>query len=284
VVSIAAGIQQSIVAIRAAHPEAGIVHVEAALVWSTEDPALAERVASNIQRNHLPTDLVTGRVDGQHPLHPWLLALGIPSVQLAAICANGQQPDVIGVNYYPALSCREMSMQDGELVNIAVDGGIDGLEWCLRDFYETYGVPVLLSETGVDGAAEEHEQWLVQSVEAIGEMRRSGLPVVGYTWWPLFDFVDWSWASGGRVIEEFFMRDADGRAQPVHPRGRESADVADYLRSMGLYRVKPDASGLGRHSTQAVQQFQRLSAAAMPSLPLPALPSSAVAQPFLVKE
>jgi beta-glucosidase len=268
VVNIAAGIQQSIVAIRAADPEAAIVHVEAALVWSTFDPTLAERVASNIQRNHLPTDLVTGRVDAQHPLHPWLLALGIPPARLAAICANAQQPDVIGVNYYPALSCREVAMQDGQLVNIAVDGGSDGLESCLRDFYETYGVPVLLSETGVDGAADEHEQWLLESVEAIAEMRRSGLPVVGYTWWPLFDFVDWSWASGGRVIEEFFMRDADGRAQPVHPRGRESSDVADYLRSMGLYRVKPDASGLARHYTQAVQQFQRLSAAPMPALPL----------------
>jgi beta-glucosidase len=279
VVNIAAGIQQSIVAIRAAHPEAGIVHVEAALVWSTLDPALTDRVESNGQRNHLPTDLVTGRVDVQHPLHSWLLALGIPMAQLAAICDNAQQPDVIGVNYYPALSCREVAVQDGELVSIAIDGGVDGLEQCLRDFHETYGVPVLLSETGVDGVAAEHEQWLVESVEAIGEMRRCGLPVVGFTWWPLFDFVDWSWASGGRVIEEFFMRDSEGRAQPVHPHSRDSTDVTDYLRSMGLYRIKRDASGLSRHSTQAVRQFQRLSA-----VPMPALPSPALAQPSLVQE
>jgi hypothetical protein len=52
----------------------------------------------------------------------------------------------------------------------------------------------------------------------------------------------------------------------------------------GLYRVQRDASGLARHYTQAVQQFQRLSAAPVPALPLPAFPSRAVAQPSLAKE
>ena len=58
-------------------------------------------------KNFLPTDLVLGRVDVAHALHAWLIEHGIAAERLAALAADAQMPDVIGVNYYPELSARE---------------------------------------------------------------------------------------------------------------------------------------------------------------------------------
>jgi beta-glucosidase len=258
VVSASEGIQATIAAIRAVQPDASMVHVDAALVWSSADHALSAELERNIDRSFLPTDLVTGRVDEGHPLHAWLIALGISPDRLAAMCSSAQQPDAIGVNYYPELSCRELISHRGELVSVAVNGGAAGLSESLRSYHDRYGAPVLVSETAVDGSADTHRTWLDQSAAAISRLRDEGVPVVGYTWWPLFDFVDWSWASAGRVIEEFYVRDAAGEVGPVHPPVEQGDGVVAYLRRMGLYRLERDATGLRRVDTVAARHFGQL--------------------------
>jgi beta-glucosidase len=258
VTSVSEGIQATIAAIRGVQSDASIVHVDAALVWSSADRTLSLELQRNIQRSFLPTDLVTGQVDERHPLYTWLIGLGISANRLAAIRSSAQQPDAIGVNYYPELSCRELVRHRGELVSVAVDGGTKGLSESLRSYHARYGAPVLVSETAVDGATEKHQTWLDQSTAAVSRLREEGVPVVGYTWWPLFDFVDWSWASAGRVVEEFYFRDAAGEVGPVHPPIEHDDGVVAYLRRMGLYRLEREASGLTRVDTAAARHFGRL--------------------------
>jgi beta-glucosidase len=266
VLSVADGIQQASTAIRAAQPDATIVHVEAAHLWRTADPALHAEIAHQEQRKFLPTDLLTGRVDPAHPLYRWLLDVGVGAQQLERLRAGAQRPDVIGVNYYPELSPRELVRHNGRTVSVAVDGGADGLSLVLREFHERYGTPVLLSETGVDGDTEHHRSWLRASVAAVAGLRTAGVPVIGYTWWPLYDFVDWSWASAGRVVEEFHTR-VDGQVRSVQPPGRGD-DLNGYLRAMGLFRLRPGASGLRPEHTAAVDDFRRLTTTDMPPLTL----------------
>lgn len=258
VMSVTEGIQATIAAIRSVQASARIVHVDAALVWSSADPALSKELQRYIDRSFLPTDLVTGHVDESHPLYAWLIGLGIASNRIDAMRLSAQQPDAIGVNYYPELSCRELVTHRGELVNIAVDGGANGLSESLRSYHTRYGVPVLVSETAVDGPGEKHQTWLDESIAAVSQLRDDGVPVVGYTWWPLFDFVDWSWASAGRVVEEFYFRDVAGDVSPVHPPIEQDDGVVAYLRRMGLYRLERDSSGLGRVETAAARHFGRL--------------------------
>jgi beta-glucosidase len=266
VVSVSEGIQATIAAIREVQPHASIVHVDAALVWSSADRTLSTEMQRNIDRSFLPTDLVTGRVTEDHPLHTWLVGLGISASRLASMRSSAQQPDAIGVNYYPELSCRELIQHRGELVSVAVDGGAVGLAESLRSYHDRYGVPVLVSETAVDGHTEAHQAWLDHSLAAVSQLRDDGVPVVGYTWWPLFDFVDWSWASAGRVIEEFYIRDAAGEVGPVHPPVEQGDGVVAYLRRMGLYRLERDAGGLRRVDTAAARHFGRLTQDPLPSL------------------
>lgn len=258
VMAVSEGIQATIAAIRAVQSDAIIVHVDAALVWSSADRTLLAELQRNIDRSFLPTDLVTGQVSEGHPLYTWLMELGIPADRIDAMRLSAQQPDAIGVNYYPELSCRELVRHRGETVSVAVDGGAIGLSESLRAYHARYGTPVLVSETAVDGPAEKHQTWLDQSTAAVSQLREDGVPVVGYTWWPLFDFVDWSWASAGRVVEEFYFRDAAGEVSPVHPPVEQDGGVVAYLRRMGLYRLERDSSGLRRVDTAAARHFGRL--------------------------
>ncbi|HEY0606317.1 MAG TPA: hypothetical protein VGD58_25565, partial [Herpetosiphonaceae bacterium] len=49
------------------------------------------------------------------------------------------------------------------------------------------------------------QRWLDTSVAAVRELRRSGVPVIGYTWFPLFTMVDWRYRTGQRPLEEYFV-------------------------------------------------------------------------------
>ncbi|BDZ47760.1 hypothetical protein GCM10025867_00010 [Frondihabitans sucicola] len=73
----------------------------------------------------------------------------------------------------------------------------------------------------------------------------------GYTWWPVFDFVDWSFASGGRNVEEFQVDDG-----LVEARSSSTASKSPYLRRMGLIRLDEQEDGtLARVPTAAADGF-----------------------------
>jgi hypothetical protein len=129
----------------------------------------------------------------------------------------------------------------------------------LRRSYAAYGIPLMVTETAVEDDVEKQCKWLDQLVGGLDALRHDGIPIVGLTWWPLMDFVDWSWASGGSVVEEFYRRDRPGEApHPVSPLGTPGGPVAPFLRRMGLYRLDADAAGeLERRPTIALDHFRR---------------------------
>lgn len=281
VMGLARGMQTTIAALRETQPDAAVVHVEATHVWSTTDENLLEQLEQRRLRNFLPTDLMTGRVTPQHPLHAWLRTLGITTHALDQMCLHAVEPDAIGLNYYPTMSCRELVQHGSDIVSVAVDGGEPGLRQVLSEFHFRYQLPLLVAETGVEGEHGEQVGWLERAVRTVFDERAAGLPIIGFTWWPLFDFVDWGWASAGRVVEEFYLRDVTGpsagQVHPAFPPGR-GEDIESYLRRMGLYRLEQTHDGLQRSLTEAVHTYRRLAAQAAPPLPqrhTDALPDSA---------
>ena len=260
IVSIAEGIQASIAAIRRTAPELEILHVEATHLWATNDPDLTDEHALLNAKNYLPTDLVLGRVDKTHPLHGWLETHGIAPHRLDGLHAGAQFPDVIGLNYYPELSARELAQHDGTVVGVTFDGGAAGLESIAAGFHERYKLPLMISETAVEGSDDHRIAWLDEAVASIERMIASGIDVRGIVWWPLFDFVDWSWATGPLVIEEFYSR-INGTISPIYPPDR--ADGLDaYFRRMGLCRLQTDGEHVRRIHTPAAAAFRRHSRAA----------------------
>lgn len=253
VVSIADGIQRSIASIRRESPATPIVHVEATHVWTATDSQEAERDLLD-RKNYLPTDLVLGRVDETHDLHGWLVAQGIPPSRLAAIRSNAQRVDVIGVNYYPELSARELTLYEDKVVGVTFNAWTSGLEAIIRGFVSRYGVPVIVSETAVEGDDAHRSSWLDAVVALLHGLRAEGVPITGLVWWPLFDFVDWSWATGDLVIEEFYSR-IDGKVSPIHPPKR-AAGIDAYFRRMGLWRLEADGDDIRRVPTPAAAAYR----------------------------
>lgn len=272
VVSLIAGVQRATRDIRDADPGTEIVHVEAVQVYLTEDASLEGEVRGWARRAQLPTRLLLGQVTPGDEDWSWLVDNGAEPLSLERLREGAQRPDVLGLNYYPQLSCRELVRLNGATVHVAADGGLDELLGEVRLSYSAYGIPVMVTETAVEDDAGQQCAWVDQLVRGLGDLRREGVPIVGLTWWPLLDFVDWSWASGGSVVEEFYRRDGPGQVpHPVSPLGPSGGPVAPFLRRMGLYRLEPDVAGrLERQPTRVLERF-RLHAGA--NEPRPALES-----------
>jgi beta-glucosidase/6-phospho-beta-glucosidase/beta-galactosidase len=260
VTAIAAGVQASVRAIRAADPGAEIVHVEAVQAYRTADLSLRDETRLWEQRAELPTRLILGRVAADDEMWSWLRRHGVAEAVLTGLASGGVNPDVIGLNYYPELSCRELVRLDGGVAHVAYNGGSEQLAEVLRRWHASYGLPLMITETGVEGDSPKKHAWLDELVACLGGLRRDGVPIVGLTWWPLIDFVDWAWASDGAVVEEFYMRDRpDGLPRPVPPPGRPGGPPGEFLRRMGMYRVVADGDGrLEREPTTLVEHFRSL--------------------------
>ena len=65
---------------------------------------------------------------------------------------------------------------------------------------------------------------------------RAGIPLIGYTWWPLFALVTWGYREGQKAPDE-------------------------YLKQMGLWDLVPGEGGLARRRTPLVERYRELVAA-----------------------
>jgi beta-glucosidase/6-phospho-beta-glucosidase/beta-galactosidase len=207
--SLTRGIVETQDAIRDLAPEAAFVHVEAAFRYvgalEREDARLL------LDRRFLAEDLVCGRVHADHPLAPYLIRHGLSEPDLAWFREHTALPDVMGVNYYPNLSTEEFPatrVHHGAPWDPRPrrDDGVEGLEDVVRTWHERYDVPVFVAETSHPGSSIERRlRWLDESVEMLWRLRGEGVPVVGYTWWPLFDMIDWQYREGTDPVERYLL-------------------------------------------------------------------------------
>lgn len=206
--AIARGIVTSQSAIAELSADASFVHVEAAFryVGAIE----SDEAQLLLERRFLAEDLVTGRIDEHHPLAEYLAKHGFSDADLAWCQEHTAGPDVMGVNYYPTLS-TELFPADRRHHGAPwdprprPDEGVTGLEDVVRIWGERYDAPVFLTETCRPGDVAGRLAWLDASVDCIHRLRGDGVDVIGYTWWPLFDMVDWRYREEAGPVAEFLM-------------------------------------------------------------------------------
>ncbi|CAM3302093.1 family 1 glycosylhydrolase [Occultella aeris] len=221
---------------------ATFVHVDATTrVVGAVDGEHADKVRLLRNQAFAVEDLVTGRVREGHPLLDHLLRHGMPEDLLDRLAATPALPDVMGVNYYPRHSTtlvEDGPWPAGGFVEPSPtrDDGVTGLEEIIRTYAQRYGAPVALTETCVTASVAERVTWLEESVALAHRLRAEGIPLVGYTWWPLFDMYEWTY------------RHADT------PR-------SESLLTMGLWDLVESPSGLLRRRNGVADAFQRLAAA-----------------------
>ncbi|HXY38471.1 MAG TPA: hypothetical protein VEQ10_02315 [Vicinamibacteria bacterium] len=88
-------------------------------------------------------------------------------------------------------------------------------------YWERYRRPLFVSETASLGSLRRRSQWRDDSVAAVRRLRARGVPLVGYTWWPLFAHVTWGYREGKKPPAEYLR--ADGPVGPAAGRGRPRA-------------------------------------------------------------
>lgn len=250
--SITRGMVLTIEAIREADPNAVIVSVDAAGEFFPETPAQEEEARFRSERTFAATDLILGRVNGSHPLRAWLLRNGMSEEDLRWFQRRAVAIDVVGVNYYPEFSVHVVKDPNGEKPGGQVWAGVEGLERALRAFAERYGKRVAITETSTNGSVEQRARWLRDSLDCIPRLLADGVPLVGYTWWPLFDMIDWSYRAGARPIEDFIarmgppaldMQQVSRMVTALKWQSLERLPLEAYLAPMGLYTLEMNFNG-----------------------------------------
>jgi hypothetical protein len=81
----------------------------------------------------------------------------------------------------------------------------DGFKELITTYHERYNVPVMITETSAVGSDEVRQRWLKSSISMIKDLRTEGVPVIGYTWFPLFTMVDWRYRFSHEPLENFYL-------------------------------------------------------------------------------
>ena len=200
---IAKGIQRTVSSVRAADANAVFVHVEATGLSRAARQDLEVLAAEDQRRGFLCFDLLTGRVGPGHPLFSWLVRNGASPDDLAQIGAAPVPIDVMGMNFYPQWSTKQLYLKHGKLAYRSAEHDGPGFQSLIEDYYRRYGRPIMITETSAAGPDEIRENWLDESVKAIRALRSRGVPVVGYTWFPLFTMIDWRYRLGSGPLEDY---------------------------------------------------------------------------------
>jgi beta-glucosidase/6-phospho-beta-glucosidase/beta-galactosidase len=212
------GIEATCRTLREVQPDAVLVHVEASGLSRAARADLAALAADEQDRSWLPLDLVFGRVGPDHPLFPWLVRSGASPDELAAIADTPARVDYLGLNFYPQWSTTQLFIdRRGRLAYRPVEQEGSGFMALIDAYWRRYDLPILVTETSARGSEEVRARWLESSVETIRELRGRGVPVLGYTWFPLFTMIDWKYRFGRGPLEEYrlelglFSLDESGR-------------------------------------------------------------------------
>ena len=234
------GVVRTVEALRAQRVDSVMVHVEATGVVLTDDPALEERAQLDMDRHLTTLELIQGRVDTTHFLYPYLTANGVTDHDLSWYETRNVTIDVLGLNYYPMLSVERR--RAGGVVE-PVWGGASYLERIVHEHHARYQVPVFITETSANERAAPlfsaacpqtsydvsrpdglRSLWLAELVESVASMRAAGVPLIGITWWPLYDLVNWNYREGRGAVEDYLepmglyslaMRDGDLEREPL---------------------------------------------------------------------
>ena len=196
------------------------------------NPELLQRIQDDIVlrngRRHIVLDLITGRVDREHPLHGWLEKHGFSASDQNWFLRNAVEFDVLGLDYYAHSEIELYPCDDHHRQRVPTQ--LAGLHKTVRDYWERYRLPIMITETNCYGNDEERVKWLDFTVNDVRRLRSEGIPVIGYTWWPLLDHLDWDGAM-------------------LHHIGR--------IHHVGIYRLERDQIGeMQRVETPLKQHYQ----------------------------
>ena len=203
---LARGIIRTVKALKEIDPNSVMVHVEATGLTRTVREDLQALAREEQFRGYLCYDLISGRLTHDHLLFSWLVRNGASPDALEEIGRNPIELDVLGLNFYPQWSTKLLHIDKrGRLTFSETEPEGDGFKELITHYHERYQVPIMITETSAIGSDDIRQRWLESSVSMIRHLRGEGIPVIGYTWFPLFTMVDWRYRFSQDPIESFYL-------------------------------------------------------------------------------
>lgn len=198
------GIIETSAVLKSVNPDMLLVHVEATGLSRTAREDLHAVAEEEQSRTFLPFDLLTGRVTPSHPLFTWLVRNGASPDRLAAIAERPAPFSLMGLNFYPQWSTTQLYIdRKGRLAYQPVEQDGAGFTSLIEAYYNRYQLPIMVTETSARGDETVRARWLEASVAAIRALRSRSVPVLGYTWFPLFTMIDWRYRFGRGPLDEY---------------------------------------------------------------------------------
>lgn len=238
-------------------PDAIFIQSERASHYHADSPeAIATAETLNAMR-YLALDLVYGhRVDSG--MYEFLRDNGVTREEYRFFMETRLgRHCVLGTDYYPANERRVAD--DGTRRPAGETLGYDDI---VTQYHARYRLPIMHTETsapqGVSG--EEAVHWLWKEWANALRVRNNGVPLVGFTWFPLVDQVDWS--ESGRLT-------ADGSADGVNP--------------VGLYDLDRQLRPVGDAYRQLIRDWRHLLPAQSVCLLMPITLPSEYDEPLAVR-
>lgn len=203
---LARGIIRTVKALKEIDPAAVMVHVEATGLTRTVREDLTALAREEQFRGYLCYDLISGRLTHDHLLFSWLVRNGASPDALDEIGRNPIDIDVLGLNFYPQWSTKLLHIDKrGRLAFSEIEPEGDGFKELITHYYERYNVPIMITETSAVGSDDIRQRWLRSSVSMIRDLRAESVPVIGYTWFPLFTMIDWRYRFSHEPLETFYL-------------------------------------------------------------------------------
>jgi beta-glucosidase/6-phospho-beta-glucosidase/beta-galactosidase len=225
------GVQRTVVALKEVDPNSVMVQVEATGLNRAARHDLEILAVEDQRRGYLFFDLITGLVTHEHPLYAWLLRNGASPDELAEIVSRRIPIEVLGMNFYPQWSTQQVFVDHkGRVAYRPIEQDGAGFEELITDYYERYRVPLMITETSAVGEESMRERWLATSVAAVKRLRSHGVPVMGYTWFPLFTMIDWRYRLGRRPVERYRLDLGLYRLQPDFTRPWQATPLVEQIR------------------------------------------------------
>jgi beta-glucosidase len=200
------GVINTVQAIKGIDPNSVMVQVEATGLSRAIRHDLEVLALEDQHRGYLFYDLITGLVTSDHRLFGWLLRSGASAHDLEEIASRHIPIEILGMNFYPQWSTQQIYVdQKGRLSYRAIEHEGAGFFSLVEDYYNRYKTPIMITETSAFVNDEVRSRWLSESVDAVKRLRASGVPVLGYTWFPLFTMVDWRYRLGRKPKEAYYI-------------------------------------------------------------------------------
>ena len=217
-------LRDGIGAIRNANPAAQIWLNDGADTFHPTAPELAALARERTLERYAAFDLLLGVAEPGQETYEWLLEAGYPR---PALLREPVEIDVIGLDYYPDTE-HDIELDERGELRLQKANEPHGVAATLLEYWQRYRLPLFIAESSHSGSEGERIAWIDYNLSEIERARGAGARVVGYTWWPLFDHIDWN----------TLLRERNGFVCPA-----------------GLYHLRPQRTD--RLETGAARAFRR---------------------------